>query len=161
MLSTSVTGLPERRSSRGDEVILGREPGARIGEEHQPVSLGDRALGLGAHLRLDADRILDQAAGVDDDVGDRPDAPEAVLAVARQPGHVRDDGVARAGEHVEERRLADVRAADQGDDRQHGGARAQRPDAALLAFRGRRRRASPAPSSCRAPVRRADSRGRR
>ena len=43
------------------ELVLRREAGARIGQEHEAVGLGDGALGLGTHLRLDAARVLDQA----------------------------------------------------------------------------------------------------
>ena len=67
-------------------------------------------------------RVLQQPAGIDDHVGHGPEATEAVLAVARESRYVRDDGIAGAGEHVEQRRLADIRPADQGDDRQHGAA---------------------------------------
>src|SRR5207244_11524771 len=102
------------------ELILRREPGARVGEQQQPIGLGDRTLGLGAHLRLDAARVPRGPAGVDDDAGNRTHPAEAVLPVARESGHVRYDGVARCGEHVEERRLADVRPADEGDHGQHG-----------------------------------------
>ena len=44
----------------------------------------------------------------------------AVVAVARQAGEVGDDRVARPGHAVEQRRLADVGPADEGDHRFHG-----------------------------------------
>ena len=55
-------GLVQRQRDRlaraaqlgGDEAVLWREAGARVGEEYQPVGLEHRALGLRAHLRLDA-----------------------------------------------------------------------------------------------------------
>ena len=105
-----------------DEVVLWREAGARVGEKYQAVSLEHRALGLRAHLRLDALRVLEQPAGIDNHVGHGPEATEAILAVAREARYVRDDGIACAGEHVEQCRLADIRPADQSDDRQHGAA---------------------------------------
>ena len=51
------------------------------------------------------------------------DAGVAVVAVARQAGEVGDDGVARLRQAVEQRRLADVGPADDGDDRLHAGGR--------------------------------------
>ena len=102
-----------------DESILRGQPGARIDEQHEAVRLLDRALGLHAHLRFDAGWVLDETAGIDGDVGNRAEAPESVLPVARDARHVRDDGVARAGQCIEERRLADVRTAYQRDDGQH------------------------------------------
>ena len=48
-------GLAGAAQLARDELILRRQSGARIGEEHQAVGLRHRALGLGAHLRLDAD----------------------------------------------------------------------------------------------------------
>ena len=46
---------------------------------------------------------------------------EAVDAVASDAGLVADDGAARAGEAIEERRLADVGAAADGDERERAG----------------------------------------
>src|SRR4029077_1872071 len=82
------------------EPVLRREARARVCYEYQPVGLVNGALGLRAHLRLDDARGLEQAARIDDHVGERAEAPEAVLPVARQSRHVRDDGVTRTGEHV-------------------------------------------------------------
>ena len=66
--------------------------------------------------RDDAGRVLGlEAAGVDDDELVAADLGVAVVAVARQAGEVGDDRVARPGQAVEERRLADVRPADEGD----------------------------------------------
>ena len=136
------------------ELILRREPGARVGEQQQPIGLGDRTLGLGAHLRLDAARVLDEPAGVDDDAGNRTHPAEAVLPVARESGHVRHDGVARSGEHVEERRLADVRPADEGDHGQHGrGGRTRVRPLGSTGFPRGSERASPAPSCGPSPAR--------
>jgi hypothetical protein len=66
-----------------------------------------------------------EAAGVDDDELAPAELGVAVVAVARQAGEVGDDGVAALRDAVEERALADVGAADQGDDGLHaaGGAR--------------------------------------
>ena len=75
LLTARNTGLPERRSSLREELILRREPGARVGDEDQPVGFLDRVLGLDAHQRVHAARILDEAAGVDADVLHGPSRP--------------------------------------------------------------------------------------
>ena len=50
-------------------MILRRESSARVGEQYQAVSFCDGALGLCAHLRFDAGRVLYQTTGIDDDAG--------------------------------------------------------------------------------------------
>ena len=52
--------------------------------------------------------------------GRSPSARAAVVPVARQPGKVGDERVARPREPVEQRRFADVRAADEDEGGQHG-----------------------------------------
>ena len=101
------------------KVILGGETSARIGKEHEHIGFGDGTLGLQAHRLLDARGLLDEATGVDDDIGDRPEAAVAVLAIARDARHVRDQGVPGPGQAVEERGLADIRPPDQHHHRQH------------------------------------------
>ena len=108
------------------EVILGGETRARIGEEHEHIGLGDGTLGLQAHRLLDARGLLDEATGVDDDIGDRPEAAITVLAIARDTRHVRDQGVPGPRQAVEERGLADIRPPDQRHHRQHGRHRSTR-----------------------------------
>ena len=81
MLSDQRHGLAGAAQLARDELVLRREAGARIGEKHEAVGLGDGALGLRAHLRLDAARVLDQAAGIDDHVRQRA-----------RPGHSRTGG---------------------------------------------------------------------
>ncbi len=116
-----------------DELILMREAGASVGQEDEPIRFLDRALGLHAHLRLDAGGILDEAARVDGHVRHRADAPETILPIARHAGNVRDDGVAGSGQNIEESRFADVRSADERDDWEHI------PTRPLLRRRGSRR----------------------
>ena len=79
------------------EVILGGETGARIGKEHEHIGLGDGTLGLQAHRLLDARGLLHEATGVDDNIGDRPEAAIAVLTIARDARHVRNQCVPGAG----------------------------------------------------------------
>src|SRR5262249_57012264 len=81
----------------------------------------DGGLRRGTHLRLDTAGVLEEPASVDDDVRHWAQSSEAVLPVAGESGHIRDDGVAGPGEHVEERRFTDVGPAYERDDGQHGG----------------------------------------
>ena len=104
----------------GDEVVLGREARPPVHQQNEPIGFGHRALRLGAHLGLDALRVLDQTAGIDDHERQRSQAPEAVLPIPGESGHVRHDCVARAGEHVEQGRFADVGPTYESDDGQHG-----------------------------------------
>ena len=58
-------------------------------------------------------------AGVHDQVGRRAYPADTVLSIAGEARKVGDQGVAAAGQPVEQRRLADVGPADEGDDRLH------------------------------------------
>src|SRR4030095_3144886 len=62
-------------------------------------------------------------AGVDDDVVARADLAVAVMAIARQAREISDERGARRRQAIEKRRLADVRTADDGNDRLHPAAR--------------------------------------
>ena len=108
------------------EVVLRREPAACIGDEDEQVGFLDGTLGLQAHRLLDAGGLLDEAAGVDHHIRHRAEPAVAVLAVTGDARHVGDERIARAGEAVEERGLADIRSTDQRHDGQqgvHGGGR--------------------------------------
>ena len=112
--------LPRAAQVTRDVVVVGRDAGAQIDDEDDRVGLGDGLLGLARHLAHDAGRVLGlEAAGIDDDELVPADLRVAVVAIARQAGEVGDDRVARLGQAIEERRLADVRPADQGDDGLH------------------------------------------
>ena len=65
--------------------------------------------------------VGDDAAGVDQAGGGGLPLDEAVDAVAGDSGLVADDGAARASEAIEERRLADVGAAADGDEGERAG----------------------------------------
>ena len=98
--------------------------GAAIDHEDHRLSVLDRDLGLPAHPRVAARRGgRHEAAGVDDQ--ERSPAPlgHGGVTVARDSGPVVHDRPALAQHAIEEGRFADVRATDDGDDRQaHGGA---------------------------------------
>ena len=60
-----------------------------------------------------------EAAGVDDEELAVAGARAAVMAIARQAREIGDERVARLRQPVEQRRLADVGAADEGEGGQH------------------------------------------
>src|SRR5688572_10880152 len=111
----------------GDGAITGGEAGAAVDDEDDGVGLDHCLFGLARHLDEDAlRRARLETAGVDRDEGTRTVARLSVMPVARHARHVVHDGVAASREAVKERRLADVRPADDGDDRLHS-ARATSP----------------------------------
>ena len=111
----------ERRRISAASSSAGVRPVIGVDHEHDHVRLDDR------DPRLLLDPLLDRVAGVDlDAAGVDDDEPPAVpLGVAVQPvaggpGPVLDDRRALADDAVEQRALAHVRPADDGDDRQPG-----------------------------------------
>ena len=123
--------------------------------QQDQVGLLDGLQGLARDQGVEPVLALREPAGVDHDPGPGADARAAVLAVAREAGLVRDEGLARSGQVVEQRRLAHVRPADDGDDRD----RAFRHDVPSLAKKGHsarsreRARQSPARSASTVPLR--------
>ena len=96
----------------------------RVDDEQHGVGQADRDLGLGGDPLGQAAGVGVPAAGVDD--GERAARPVGVVGdpVAGHAGHVLDDRLAAADDPVDQRRLADVGAADDGQDRQRSGGRA-------------------------------------
>ena len=95
-----------------DVVIRGLDTVADVNHEQHSIGFIDGAQCLLRHQLLDALRVDDQAAGIDDQVRNRSDFAVAVIAVARQAGKVRDQRIASAREEVEQRRFADVGSTD-------------------------------------------------
>ena len=115
-------------------------PGRGIDHEDDDVGLGDREAGLLLDAQLDRVVGIDlEAAGVDDHEPPAVPLGVAVQPVARRPRAVLDDRRARPDDAVEERALADVRPADDGDDRaaRRRGASPRRPAAACGHWSGR------------------------
>ena len=108
----------EKRFAGGAEkptefLIEGSDAGLGVDDENEQGGFSDGDMGLAENLLRDESFIVgNNAAGVDD--LERVAAPIgfAVDAVAGDAGLVGDDGAARAGQAIEERGLADVRAAD-------------------------------------------------
>ena len=99
-----------------DVLVSCRQSFFRIHDQHHAIGLADCAQALLGHLCFEAAGILDEAASIDDDVRERADLAEAVLAIARQARLVCNQRIARAGKHVEQRRLADIGSTDECDD---------------------------------------------
>ena len=104
----------------GDVAVGGGEAGARIDHENDAVCLGNRLLGLPRHLhRQPFVRARLEAASVDGDEAALARVSLAVMAIARYAGQIVHDRLAAARQAVKERRLADVRAPDQRENRLH------------------------------------------
>ena len=104
-------------------------PAARVDDEEHEVGLLDRRARLLGDRARDRRRVGDvDAAGVDEQEALAVPLADELLAVARDARRLVHDRGARAGEPVDERRLADVREADDRDgadqpvgSRAHGG----------------------------------------
>ncbi len=112
-------GFAQSAQPLGDLDVLGGAAVPCIDHEEQVIGLLDGALDLTLHQRLDALGRGADTARVDDHIGSGSDPSDAILTIAGQPWKVSDQCVAGAGEPVEERRFADIGAAEQGDDGQH------------------------------------------
>ena len=128
-LALLVVGLVDRDDDRGRRAAQDRgrlevgrgHPGRRIDDEHDHVRLGDRETGLLLDPHLDrVVRVQLEAAGVDDDEPAAVPFGVAVQPVARRSRPILDDRRPAADDPVEERALADVRPADDRDDRDAG-----------------------------------------
>ncbi len=104
-------------------VVVGRADGG-VDDEHDDVGEVDGDLGLLGDAQVDAGGVRLPAAGVDD--GEAAPAPLGLVGdpVTGHAGHVLDDGLAAAQDAVDQARLADVGAADHGDDGQRALGRA-------------------------------------
>jgi hypothetical protein len=107
---------------RGDLFVAGHQTVLAVGDEHDQIGRRDRAMAL---LKDElVQRILagaEHAAGVDD--GDVRTLPFGLGGddVAGGAGDRRDDGAPRPGDAIEQRRLADIRPADEDDGSISGG----------------------------------------
>ena len=125
-----------RADQLGERLVVGGDAFARIDDEEHEIGRGQRRFALLAHaLGNRAALGLLEAGRVDDGHGIAGEIGFAVASVARQPRHIRDERGTAARQPVEQRRLADVGAADDGDDRGsgHWRGRARFHGAALIA----------------------------
>src|SRR3954469_487590 len=101
----------------GDAQVLARDAVVRVADDDDDVGALDRALGAQRRVVLDGVGDLGLAAqprGVDDHELAPVDLERQVDRVARGPGHVGDDHALVAQQLVDEGRLADVGAPDDG-----------------------------------------------
>jgi len=115
-------GLAAAQEETGEGDVGAGELGAAVDDHDDDLRLGEGGLGLEEDFGGDEFGVVgDDAAGVYQAcVGSHP-FDEAVDAVASNAGLVADDGAARTGEAIEERRLADVGAAADGDEWESAG----------------------------------------
>ena len=116
LVSPSAGGKPR-------EVLVDRgQPGAAVDHEHERVGLADRAQRLAVDAR--ADHVVRglgiEPAGVDHAHRGAEVIALAVAAIAGEVRGVVDERGPAADEPVEQRRLADVRPADDGHERRVG-----------------------------------------
>jgi len=116
-------------------LVAGHQAIDHVGEQDDDVCLVHGDLCLLADARQHLVRVVEhQSPGVDHGKDLAPPLHVRIVAVARGTGDVPDDGQALAGQPVEERGLAHVRASHKSDDRFPGHVR-------LVSF-GRELRAS-------------------
>jgi hypothetical protein len=100
----------------GEGAIGGREAGAGIDHEEQRIGLGDRGLRLFLHPC--GERALGplvEAGSVDDDEFEIAEPRLALAAIAGHAWQVIDERELLSDQAVEQRRLADIGPADDGD----------------------------------------------
>ena len=99
--------------------VAGAQPGAAVDDQHDRVGLGDRQPRLRLHVARQLGLVLEvDAAGVDQLEGDPVPLGGEPLAVAGDPRLGRGHRLAPADQPVDQRALADVGEADDGDGRQ-------------------------------------------
>ena len=104
----------------GDGLVVRRQSLTTIDNKNHHIRFCHCLTGLLGHLMQDAvfgDWF--EAAGIDNKKGTQAHATFAVMTVARKPGQVRHQRIARAGQTIEERRFTNVRSANQSNDRLH------------------------------------------
>ena len=100
----------------GEDLVARGDALAGVDQEQHHVRFLDGQFGLGAHARFQA-VVVDvlEAGRVDQDQVEVAQAAAGEAAVAGDAGPVVDDGELLAGQPVEQRGLADVRPADDGE----------------------------------------------
>ena len=115
-------GLAAAQKETGEGDVGRGELGAAVDDHNDDGGFGEGGAGLEEDFGGDEFGVVgDDAAGVDQAGGGGLPLDEAVDAVAGDSGLVADDGAARTGEAIEERRLADVGAAADGDEWERAG----------------------------------------
>ena len=114
-------GLARPAHEVGEVPVVRGHADARVDDEQDRVGISQRLLGLRAHASGQGRRFgLLESGRVDDREAEVAEARLAFAAVARHAGLVVDQRELLADEPVEQRRLADVRPADDGHREVHG-----------------------------------------
>ena len=101
-------------------MILGRNARSRVDNKDNGIRFFNRQLGLRRHVAHHALGSLGlKTARVDHDVGARAHLAVAVVAITRQAGKVRDNGIPSLGEPVVECGFPDIRTTDKRNNRKH------------------------------------------
>ena len=109
-------GLARGAQDRRNLLVAGGYAGAGVGHEDDEVGLLHRLARVRRDRAGERRAVGDvDAAGVDQDEADAAPLADELLAVAGDAGRFVDDGGAALGQPVHERRLADVREADDRD----------------------------------------------
>ena len=109
-------GHPRAAQQVGELVVAGPQAGLGVEDEQRDLRVGERGLGLVADRAGDRVGVLVvHAAGVDQREAPAVPLRGDLLAIARDPGALVDDRLARVRQAVDERGLADVRIADDRD----------------------------------------------
>ena len=124
----------------GDRLVVVGDANGRVDDEQHDVGPADGGLDLARHLGVQrrCRAAGHPASGVDDAEGDAEPLRFDLLAIAGDAGAVLDDRGLLADDAVEQRRLADVGASDDGDDGKAVSGHARSVPRARRAARGRR-----------------------
>jgi len=118
-----------------NHLIGGRQPSLGVDQEQHGIGLFDGQQRLLGHLGVDTFLVAGNPPGVDDDERTTLPLGLAILTVTGQAGVFRDDGITALGQTVEQRRLADIGAAHQGNYRNHRAPPALNPENTKAAAR--------------------------
>ena len=108
--------LADDAEELGEVRVERRHAGARVDHEEAEIGRADRRFGLRAHAAGEAvRRRFVEAGGIDGGEAQVAETRLALAAVAGDAGQIVDQRQPPADQPVEQRRLADIRPADDGD----------------------------------------------
>ncbi len=99
--------------------VGGRYAIATIHHDERDIGFLERPHRLFDHALVNTLFTAGDTAGIDNNVGNRAEPAETVLTITRQPGIVGNNRITRSSESIEQRRLADVRPANECNDGEH------------------------------------------
>ena len=85
----------------GDMFVGGSQPASTVNHDDCRIRFPERQDRLFDHCFLDTHFAAGNATGVDNEVRNRPQLAKAVLAVACQPGIIRNERVTRSSQAIE------------------------------------------------------------